>query len=87
VTYDVTVDNAFQICKGPMAAEESWDNSSGQPIASSFSSVGGSAWGYACPWQPSANPNNPNYPNGLICVPYGNPDIGGYRNFDNILTA
>ncbi|GAX76998.1 hypothetical protein CEUSTIGMA_g4445.t1 [Chlamydomonas eustigma] len=41
--------------------------------------------GYAPPSWPSDNPTDPNYPDGLICIPYGNPDIGGYRNFDNIL--
>ena len=37
--------------------------------------------------QPTDNPNELNYRNGLLCVPFMNPDIGGIRNFDNILFA
>ena len=44
-------------------------------------------WSYQCNWQPSDNPNHLNYPSGLFCAPYQNPDIGGIRNFDNILFA
>ena len=76
-----------QICRGPLAADETWDNTTGIPTASPFSYIGGVSWGYACPWEPSVNPNDYNYPSGSLCVPYINPDIGGYRNFDNILMS
>ncbi len=76
-----------QLCRGPMAYQQTWDNSTGTLIPGSFDPVGGIFWGYACPAQPSPNPNDVNYPNGLTCVYYGNPDVGGYRNFDNILIA
>ena len=82
-----TVIDTDQICKGPLADQETWDNITGSPVASPFSYIGGVSWGYACPWQPTDNPNAPNYPNGLFCVPYGNPDTGGYRNFDSILMS
>ena len=75
-----------QLCKGPLVADQTWDNTTGNPTVS-FSYIGGVSWGYACPWTPSDNPNDPNYPNGMLCVPYGNPDLGGYRNFDNILLS
>jgi hypothetical protein len=54
-------------------------------VAAPFSYIGGLQWGYACPIEPSSNPNDINYPLGVFCTNYGNPDIGGYRNFDNIL--
>ena len=40
----------------------------------SFSYVGGRQWGYACTDE-------------TYCVYYGNPSLGGYRNFDNILST
>ena len=77
-----------QVCRGPMASSESWDISTGGiPVASSFSYVGGRNWGYACPWQNSLNPNDLNWPVGLVCVPWGNPDPGGTRNFDTIFSS
>jgi hypothetical protein len=82
VTYLVV--DTVQICKGPLGSQTTWENASGTPASSPFSYVGGQAWGYACPWQTTSNPNDINYPSGSFCVPYGNPDIGGYRNFDNI---
>ena len=84
VSYSVS--NTVQICKGPLADDMTWDNNTGTPTVS-FSYIGGVSGGYACPWTPSINPTDPNYPDGLLCVHYGNPDVGGYRNFDNILLS
>jgi len=64
----------------------SWDNHSGTPVAVPTSQVS-YAWSYSCPLSPTNNTNDINYPNGLVCVDYMNPDIGGIRNFDNILYA
>lgn len=75
------------VCKGPSPYDRMWSNASGVPSMPEFSVLGGRQWGYACPWQPTDNPNDPNYPSGQVCVAWGNPDIGGYRNFDNILLA
>jgi hypothetical protein len=85
VSYNVI--NTNQVCKGPSGSQETWDNATGTPVSSPWSYTGGVSWGYACPWQPTDNPNAPNYPYGSFCVPYGNPDIGGYMNFDNILMS
>ena len=85
MSYIVT--DTVQLCKGPLASDETWDNTTGTPQSTPFSYLGGQSWGYACNWQPTNNPVEPNYPYGQMCVPYGNPDVGGYRNFDNILMA
>ena len=70
VTYEVV--DEYQVCKGPKPTSDYWTNSSLGPVAPPFSYVGGRQWGYACP-------------DGTYCVDYGNPSLGGYRNFDNIL--
>ncbi len=76
-----------QVCKGPLIGDITWDNSTGVPMSTSWSYIGGVMWGYSCQNYASDNPNDPNFPYWQTCVPYGNPDIGGFRNFDNILIA
>jgi hypothetical protein len=67
--------DTYQCCKGPKpTTPDYWTNSSQGPVAPTFSYVGGRQWGYACPDE-------------TYCVDYGNPSIGGYRNFDNILST
>ncbi|GAX86028.1 hypothetical protein CEUSTIGMA_g13443.t1 [Chlamydomonas eustigma] len=85
VSYVVSTTAATQVCKGPLSSDQIWYNVSNTAVAAPFSYIGGLQWGYACPYQPSSNPNDINYPSGVFCTNYGNPDIGGYRNFDNIL--
>lgn len=89
VTYAINTSSYFltqQVCGTPLASMESWSNSSDGPLTSQYSQPP-YQWTYMCPWYPSDNPNDMNYPNGLICVEYMNPSIGGLRNFDNILFA
>jgi len=96
VTYNVPEDNQqplSQVCKGPAGLSITWtqDHVTGLPVSSAanggWSHVGGISWGFACPYEPTDNPNFPNYPHGQFCVPWGNPGIGGYWNFDNILMS
>lgn len=95
-----TSQQAAQVCKGPKAENITWSNSSGLPATGPFPNSGVQSWGFSCPWVPTDNPwaywypyggygpNDPsgnNYASGLTCASWGNPDIGGFRNFDNIL--
>ncbi|KAG1668958.1 hypothetical protein FOA52_001002 [Chlamydomonas sp. UWO 241] len=95
VTYNVPVasqQSTSQVCKGPMASEITWGQGpDGSPLSSAANGgwgySGGKSWGYACPWDPTDNPNEPNFPHGSFCTPWGNPGDGGYWNFDNIVTS
>lgn len=84
VSFRVAAENQAQLCRDPMAVGYTWVNTSQGPQAAPFEYIGGNQFGYVCPWMPTDNPYFINYPDGLLCVLYGNPNIGGYRNFDNI---
>ncbi len=74
-----------QICRTPTSIQR-WDNSTGWPVATGASPPG-DVFSYSCPSDGSANPYDLAYPYGTLCVENMNPDIGGIRNFDNILFA
>jgi hypothetical protein len=78
-------------CIGPMASSITWRDVGGTPVPSVLTEGGPSSpatVGRVCPSVPSNNPNDPNTPYGLFCVPYVNPTpFGNYRHYDNILTA
>ena len=95
-----TSQQSAQVCKGPKAENITWSAASGIPTTGPFPNSGVQSWGYSCPWNPTDNPyaysypfggygpddpSGANYSRGLICASWGNPDIGGFRNFDNIL--
>ena len=90
VTYALNTSNDFlvqQICASPLSRYTLWDNGTGSPLTATPPEPIMGSWSYQCNWQPTDNPNHLNYPSGLFCAPYQNPDIGGIRNFDNILFA
>ena len=74
-----------------MASSVTWRDVNGTPTPSVLTFGGPSSpstLGRVCPSVPSSNPNDPNTPLGLFCVPFANPTpYGNYRHWDNILTA
>eukprot|EP00798_Chlamydomonas_sp_ICE-L_P011748 gene11748-34474_t len=79
VTYTVLEEG--WVSAGPLAALDTWSNTSGTPEALS---VGSTPQGHVCRWEPDAS-NDSIAPYGYFSVPYGNPEV--YRDFDNILYA
>lgn len=76
-------------CKGPMASDYQWTNTTGTPfLLADFQPAGGNQWGYVCPFRSSdfSESDLQSYPYGTYCAPYLNPELG-YRSFDNILYA
>jgi hypothetical protein len=94
VSYIVDPNNmaqqAAQICKGQKASDVVWTNTSGLLSTPPFGQASQqqlNPYGYACPYQRTDNPMSINYPDGQFCTEWGNPDAGGYRNWDNILLS
>lgn len=91
ISYTVSDDESTWPCSGPMASSVTWSDVNGTPTPSTLAFGGPSSpsnFGRICPSVPSTNPNDPNSPYGLLCVPYANPTpYGNYRHWDNILTA
>eukprot|EP00798_Chlamydomonas_sp_ICE-L_P013777 gene13777-19685_t len=78
----VTEDLSGSVCRGPLFSSVTWVNESGQgPVPTN---VNEPHTGHVCI---SKEASQYEYPDGTYCTPWGNPGIGGWQNFNNILLA